>query len=421
MTQNNADFVTPINVSPNSVLEGIPAPPRTNAYHTKVDGPLPTIPIIPIIPTLVTEPICGPLTLLEELARQVIVLNNGVRPNKPEPIINNEPYRVIALRGHCGDVVKVSLEDYEKLSKHPWYKHQYGYAFGNIEGGVKTLHRVALGITDPTVFVDHINSDRLDCRRTNLRLGTASENTQNRSKRTAETSSNFHGVYFDVTNDLYRSEFRSNGNRINNGSFKDELHAAIAYDFYVVHNGLDRRQINFYRMREIYLAIPFQKRREKENFKGVTQVGNKFASKIQVNGAIIPILRSENAEACARAYDRFIVEHNIPGKVLNFPLEHPNYNSNKIRILCQEVDETTVRLSIENCMEEVLIDREDYDKVKFYSCHISDGYVYLYLDKSTFLLHRVVMDMTDPMVIIDHKNGNRLNNKKCNLKKVNSW
>jgi hypothetical protein len=46
----------------------------------------------------------------------------------------------------------------------------------------------------PTERVDHINRDRLDCQRSNLRLATARENAQNTSSHKGSTSQ-YRGVY----------------------------------------------------------------------------------------------------------------------------------------------------------------------------------------------------------------------------------
>jgi hypothetical protein len=60
------------------------------------------------------------------------------------------------------------------------------YALSNsepVEGRRKTLllHREILGVSDPNVFVDHIDGDGLNCRRENMRLVGRSLNGRNRA------------------------------------------------------------------------------------------------------------------------------------------------------------------------------------------------------------------------------------------------
>lgn len=74
-------------------------------------------------------------------------------------------------------------------------------------------------------------------------------------------------------------------------------------------------------------------------------------------------------------------------------------------------------------LKEVLIDDDDYDRIKDYSwCFmISDNRPYaltrFYTEKQgkNILLHRFIMDCPDNMVI-DHINHNTLDNRKCNLR-----
>ena len=66
--------------------------------------------------------------------------------------------------------------DYPAVSQHRWYLTVTGYAetFRRSAGVTRsrtTLHRFILGAVPGTV-VDHVNGDKLDCRRSNLRLCT---------------------------------------------------------------------------------------------------------------------------------------------------------------------------------------------------------------------------------------------------------
>ena len=68
---------------------------------------------------------------------------------------------------------------------------------------------------------------------------------------------------------------------------------------------------------------------------------------------------------------------------------------------------------------EILIDAEDYEKVKDYCWCISKGkkweYAMTRIDNKTILLHRLIMDPQSDM-LVDHINGNTLDNRKSNLR-----
>lgn len=88
-----------------------------------------------------------------------------------------------------GKVAIVDEADYMRLSRWKWSYSNSGYAMrGTTAGGKKsrgyTMHRQILGlIHGDGKEVDHINKDRLDNRRANLRVVTRKENCANRSAR----------------------------------------------------------------------------------------------------------------------------------------------------------------------------------------------------------------------------------------------
>ena len=65
-----------------------------------------------------------------------------------------------------------------------------------------------------------------------------------------------------------------------------------------------------------------------------------------------------------------------------------------------------------------LVDDEDYENLAGYSWHVVGGYAqntqYLTTGKKNMYMHRLVMGF--PESVIDHKNGNKLDNRKCNLR-----
>lgn len=144
--------------------------------------------------------------------------------------------RGLPLRA-AGGVIKafamVDAEDYAYLSRHRWYMNQSGYAMRNVKikpgrGNQRQmmLHRelLALPIGDPRQG-DHINRDRLDNRRSNLRICTHAQNHQNRKSR-AGSSSQYRGVSFHRRALKWAANGTLDGKTHFLGHFDDEQEAA---------------------------------------------------------------------------------------------------------------------------------------------------------------------------------------------------
>lgn len=85
--------------------------------------------------------------------------------------------------GPSGKVVTwatIDAEDYERLIVHRWYLTRTGYAFqASSSGNSVFLHRAVLELDKGVGEIDHINRDKLDCRKSNLRLVSHLENVRN--------------------------------------------------------------------------------------------------------------------------------------------------------------------------------------------------------------------------------------------------
>jgi hypothetical protein len=69
------------------------------------------------------------------------------------------------------------------------------------------------------------------------------------------------------------------------------------------------------------------------------------------------------------------------------------------------------------------VDTADYELVSKYSWHYRDGYAVAKTRlpdgrRVTIQMHRLIMGTTDPFILVDHKDQNRLNNVRSNLREV---
>lgn len=115
--------------------------------------------------------------------------------------------------------VIIDDEDVELVSQYNWYLHTYGYVSATINCKKVLMHRLLMG--NPSLDVDHINGDRLDNRRENLRLATRSQNLANR-KLNKNNTTGYRGVSF------YRGRWRATVGKELVGYFKTKEAAVKA-------------------------------------------------------------------------------------------------------------------------------------------------------------------------------------------------
>lgn len=118
-------------------------------------------------------------------------------------------------------------QDFDLIKDHSWSLTN-GYPSSFIKGKFIYLHRLVLN-PKTGELIDHINGNKLDNRKENLRLCTNQQNTFN-SKKQKNCSSKYKGVCWDKNKNKWLSQIRINEKHVQIGRYKNEIDAAKAYN-----------------------------------------------------------------------------------------------------------------------------------------------------------------------------------------------
>jgi hypothetical protein len=144
--------------------------------------------------------------------------------------------KTIELTGKHGKgmVALVDDEDYDRVSKHKWFaKYHKRRKIYNAAAKIKSkgvlMHRFIMGVTDPSILVDHIFGNTLDNRREKLRLATSAQNAAN-SPKEKDKSSRFKGVSWVPRLHCWVSQITAENKTTHLGCFLSEEAAALEWN-----------------------------------------------------------------------------------------------------------------------------------------------------------------------------------------------
>lgn len=144
--------------------------------------------------------------------------------SRTNQIIIHDDYAEIILTRYNAIVghVLIDLEDLGIVKDYYWFLTGDGYASTKEGYNYKRLHQLIMNAPKGMV-VDHINRDKLDDRRSNLRICTTKENNYNKGPK---PNQEFKGV----TPCKYKASITYEGVTYNLGTFKTKEEAARVYD-----------------------------------------------------------------------------------------------------------------------------------------------------------------------------------------------
>jgi hypothetical protein len=167
----------------------------------------------------------------------VVCRNYRRKPTLPQ----GDSVRMIPLGD--GFYAYVDAADYEWLSRWTWHVYGDGYAGRREKGKFIAMHRE---IMQPPkgMLVDHIDANKANNCRFNLRVCTYAENQHNKRKQHGAVS-RFKGVTYSKRYDKWCAHCRTKGEPCHVGYYDDEVEAARAYDRAAVERFGEFARLNF--------------------------------------------------------------------------------------------------------------------------------------------------------------------------------
>ncbi len=126
----------------------------------------------------------------------------------------------------------IDPDDFAKINQHKWLCCSRGYARRTVYGDSKKwqayMHKEIIEIPDG-MFTDHINGNRLDNRKCNLRAVDRKQNGRNRRKH-IKGSSEYKGVSWSQGKKKWIARITITEKQVELGAFDSQFEAAVVYN-----------------------------------------------------------------------------------------------------------------------------------------------------------------------------------------------
>lgn len=141
--------------------------------------------------------------------------------------------------GQSRRVAIIDADDRNRVAAYRWQ-----YENGKVRSSAGLLWRFIMNAKRGETVI-HLNDDRLDCRKGNLRIAIGLMRAQQHRRKRRCLTSRFKGVHWDTERQIWCAKIRVDGLRIFIGRYEDEMDAAAAYDASALHHFGEFARVNF--------------------------------------------------------------------------------------------------------------------------------------------------------------------------------
>jgi hypothetical protein len=312
---------------------------------------------------------------------------------------------------------KIDDEDYSKVKDIKWLLNNNNYAFSRINTGAPSpatklisMHQLIKGKSlNKKLVIDHINGNRLDNQKNNLRYLTKSQNAQNIHHNKEER-----GINFDKSRNKWQARF----SRTFIGRYDTKEEALKAYDKYIIKKLGEDMLLNYTYTKEQIEEIKNENiiKIEKKLPIGVTFSNNKYISRISNNGVSEYLGSYDTIEDAEQSYLNKKNEINKE-KELNIKNKEITYNKNKEAVIY-------VYNINKEITHEIIVDEDKWIELsnRRWTFDKSTGYVSASISNKTIKMHIYLKKYIkgEEKDCIDHINRNKLDNRINNLR-FSTW
>lgn len=312
----------------------------------------------------------------------------------------------IPLRNKKKEIVGYAIVDpdmYEELMHFSWHLNKGGYP-------VSGIGRMSRYIMKPNIheIIDHINHDRLDHRKCNLRVATYSQNNQNKTKKHG-TFSKYIGVC-KGKGETYSSEIKFQGKKYHLGLHVNEIDAAHAYDLAAIKFYGTGAQIN-----NVIPSEAFQEYKPKIRSLPTYVYERK-------NGFCV-IIKQQGSTLINKLFYKLDDAINERNRIIETINEETENYFKSLPVQRNEQDVAFIPLS--NSKEVVLVDDNIYHALIRTTWQFRDGYASGKINGRLQDMHVYIYNLeygvdkqNDIRTVVDHINRKPLDNRVHNLRRV---